>query len=294
MMIRISAILAALFLLPAVAVHAADCPAWQTTVLPTDHPSMAISVDSLLERLPSEPFATSPEYVADATRTLDEARDLLVQARQPMPLGDITGTWRVASIQLGSSGAFGYPYFTGRIQRDACGYHFAKATGSQRRTGELLPMEDDRTLAFPRHVHRQRWTHGTLRPRQPQPGLARRARGPHQLCRSTGAPWPRHLADDSRRPRQRQHVRALSAAALKPPDRCAAQLQRPARHSGNSPTSGAQTSAHPGSAISRTRGGQKTIISPAWGLPPITKVDPAPSFRARLTAVVGRVTRRTL
>jgi hypothetical protein len=109
---------------------------------------MAISVDSLLDRLPREPFATSPEYVAEATRTLDEARDLLVQARQPMPLGDVTGTWRVASIQFSSRGAFGYPYFTGRIDRDACGYHFAKATGSQRRTGELLAMEDERTLAF--------------------------------------------------------------------------------------------------------------------------------------------------
>lgn len=147
MTIRTAALAAACFLIPAVGA-ASECPSWQSTMLHADRPSMAITIDSLLDRLPKEPFAVSPDYLAEETRTLDEARDLLVQARHPMPLGDITGAWRVASLQLSSRGAFGYPYFAGRIERDACGFHFAKTTGSQRRTGELLPMEDERTLAF--------------------------------------------------------------------------------------------------------------------------------------------------
>ena len=32
--------------------------------------------------------------------------------------------------------------------RGPCGFSFAKTTGSQRRTGRLLPMRDRRTLAF--------------------------------------------------------------------------------------------------------------------------------------------------
>ena len=147
MTIRTAALAAACFLIPVIG-RADACRSWQNTLLPDDRPSMAITVDTLLDRLPKEPFAVAPDDLAEETRTLDEARDLLVQARHPLPLGDIKGAWHVASLQFSSNGAFGYPYFAGRIERDTCGFHFAKTTGSQRRTGELLPMADERTLAF--------------------------------------------------------------------------------------------------------------------------------------------------
>lgn len=147
MLKHVTACVVALLLMPTVAA-AGDCQDWQATVLPTDRPSMAVTVGSLLDRLPEQPFSSSPEFVADQTRALDKARDLLVQAEHPLPLGDITGAWRVASIQVSSSGFYDYPYFAARIERAGCGYRFAKSTGSQRRTGRLLPMKNDRALAF--------------------------------------------------------------------------------------------------------------------------------------------------
>lgn len=78
------------------------------------------------------------------------ALELLQRAERPQPLGEIAGAWQVRSVQLHSSDApsgFGfvhaYPYFRASIERTAeCGYHFAKTSGSQRRSGGLYAMSD--------------------------------------------------------------------------------------------------------------------------------------------------------
>ncbi len=85
------------------------------------------------------------------------ALDLLRRAERPLPLGSMAGNWKVRSIQVhgadarpGFDFAYAYPYFKAAIQRKgACGYRFAKTSGSQRRTGMLYPMAESRNeLAF--------------------------------------------------------------------------------------------------------------------------------------------------
>lgn len=139
---------ALLFAAPAYA-QADGCRDWQSIVLPADHVSVEVSVDTLAAMLPAQPTDTNPDFLAEQTQALDEARDLLRSARHPLPLGNITGAWRIASIQVGRTGGFSYPSFAGRIERKACGYRFIKTQGSQRRSGVLLPMQKDAyALAF--------------------------------------------------------------------------------------------------------------------------------------------------
>lgn len=148
MTIRTSLFYAVLFMAPAFA-GATECRDWQAIVLPPDRTSVQVSVDALLAMLPAHPADTDAEFVADQTKALSEARELLARARHSMPLGNITGAWRIASIQVGRTGGFSYPFFAGRIDRTTCGYRFIKTQGSQRRGGVLLPMsQDERVLAF--------------------------------------------------------------------------------------------------------------------------------------------------
>jgi hypothetical protein len=148
MTIRTSLFYAALFMAPAFA-GASECRDWQAIVLPPDRTSVQIDVDAVLNMVPAHPADTDPQFVADETKALNEARELLNSARRAMPLGNLTGAWRVASIQVGRTGGFSYPYFAGRIDRTTCGYRFSKTQGSQRRSGVLLPMpQDNRALAF--------------------------------------------------------------------------------------------------------------------------------------------------
>lgn len=148
MMMRASLFYAALLFAPAFS-RASECRNWQTVALPSDRPNVQVAIDTLVELLPAQPADKDPEFVADQSHALTEARDLLERARHSLPLGDISGAWRVESIQLERTGGFSYPYFAGHIERTACGYRFTKTQGSQRRSGVLLPMqEDDHALAF--------------------------------------------------------------------------------------------------------------------------------------------------
>lgn len=145
---RSTAFLAAWLLLPTMG-SAAACGDWQSTVLPSDRSAVTVPVRQLLDQLPAHPIDADPEDMADEVSSLNEARFLLDSASHPLPLGDIQGTWRMKSIQAGRTGAYAYPYFSGHIERTACGYHFSKTSGSQRRNGELLPMPgSDTALAF--------------------------------------------------------------------------------------------------------------------------------------------------
>jgi hypothetical protein len=133
---------------PAVA-SAQECRNWKAVALPSDRPSVQVDVSVLAGLLPAQPANPDSEYADDEIRALKEARDLLDRAGHPLPLGDIRGAWRVASYQMGRTGGYSYPYFAGHIDRTTCGYRFIKTRGSQRRSGVLLPMQENgRALAF--------------------------------------------------------------------------------------------------------------------------------------------------
>ena len=132
-----------------VVASARECRHWTAIALPSGRPSVEVDVNALADLLPLRPASPDPEYLEDEVRTLKEAHGLLHRARHPLPLGDITGAWRVASYQMGRTGGYSYPYFAGHIDRTRCGYRFIKTRGSQRRSGVLLPMQENgRALAF--------------------------------------------------------------------------------------------------------------------------------------------------
>jgi hypothetical protein len=148
MSLRISILCLVMLAGPTVA-SSQECRDWKAIALPSDHPSVQVDVNALGDLLPSQPVNADPEYLGDEIRTLEEAHDLLDRARHPLPLGDITGVWRMASYQMGRTGGYSYPYFAGHIDRTPCGYRFIKTRGSQRRGGVLLPMQENgRALAF--------------------------------------------------------------------------------------------------------------------------------------------------
>jgi hypothetical protein len=133
---------------PAVA-GAHGCRNWKTIALPSDSPAVQVDVNALADWLPAHPANPDSTYADDEMRALEEARDMLQRAGHPLPLGDIRGVWRVASYQMGRTGGYSYPYFAGHIDRTPCGYRFIKTQGSQRRSGALLPMQENgRALAF--------------------------------------------------------------------------------------------------------------------------------------------------
>ena len=76
------------------------------------------------------------------------ARGLLERARRPQPLGAVEGAWQVRSFQVNRMGTFAYPWFKARIWRGSTGLRFEKTSGSQRRSGVLLPHGDGRSLVF--------------------------------------------------------------------------------------------------------------------------------------------------
>lgn len=115
---------------------------WRTVAWPGD----IRAIETGLEAARDSARAFTPANAGSRT-----ARALLERAMQPQRLGDITGTWQVRSIQVNPDHdfAYAYPFFRARIGRDACGFTFAKTTGSQRRTGVLRAIAgESRALAF--------------------------------------------------------------------------------------------------------------------------------------------------
>ena len=124
---------------------------WRAQVLPGDRAAVDVDAGAALARIPSS--ATAPDYLGDDLKEASLggivlAHALLARARDPLPLGDVTGAWRVRSIQASADTVWDYPFFRAEIRRDGCGFAFRKTTGSQRRSGRLLPMADGRSLAF--------------------------------------------------------------------------------------------------------------------------------------------------
>lgn len=116
---------------------------WKSIALPRHQAMVESKVTPLLARVPTQ--SDDPEFISGAGL----ARTLLERAGKPQTLGRIEGSWRVRSIQVHEGFAYAYPAFKARIDKTACGYRFAKISGSQRRTGFLWPIAGDtRQLAF--------------------------------------------------------------------------------------------------------------------------------------------------
>lgn len=102
--------------------------AWRASAWPA-HAETIERMPTLLERIPGDGEA------------VEQAGALLARASAPQPAGRIDGDWQVRSLQFVPNFAHAYPWFRARIETDGDGYRFAKTTGSQRRTGRLLPID---------------------------------------------------------------------------------------------------------------------------------------------------------
>jgi hypothetical protein len=76
---------------------------------------------------------------ADAKAVVEE---LLAEPHRPLTAAGLAGDWNVRSLQGGRYGIFPYPWFKARIELRDGRVFFEKLTGSQRRSGWLLPPAD--------------------------------------------------------------------------------------------------------------------------------------------------------
>lgn len=125
----LAAALAALLALPAPLLAAESCE-WTDRVQAIDRERVTVGIDQVLTRIPQ----------AARNNGIAVARGLLQRARTPMALGRLEGRWKVRSIQIDQRFAHAFPYFSAHLTRTPCGFDFAKTSGSQRRSGQLLPM----------------------------------------------------------------------------------------------------------------------------------------------------------
>lgn len=80
-----------------------------------------------------------PRADADARAVVEE---LLAEPHRPLSTAELSGDWKVRSLQGARYGIFPYPWFRARIEQRDGRVFFEKFTGSQRRSGWLLPPPD--------------------------------------------------------------------------------------------------------------------------------------------------------
>lgn len=79
-----------------------------------------------------------PKSDADAKAVVEE---LLAEPHRALTAEALSGDWKVRSLQGGSYGIYTYPWFKARVTlRDGRAF-FEKTSGSQRRSGWLLPPD---------------------------------------------------------------------------------------------------------------------------------------------------------
>lgn len=126
--------------------RAVDPCDWDSQARPADYEAIMVLPDGLDEIIYRIPAQSSE----DARLALG----LLKRARHSLPLGNISGQWRIRSIQGEQFGrdhymVFAYPAFRARIDAASqCGQFFQKTTGSQRRSGYLYPIAGRDAMAF--------------------------------------------------------------------------------------------------------------------------------------------------
>lgn len=116
---------------------AAGAAGWSGVI----HPEHRASVEEADARAAAVNAAVEPQD-QDAKATLDQVRQLLAAKAMPATREELAGTWRCRSMQIDKLGVFAYPFFRCDLRGDAQALLFEKSTGSQRRSGRLLPAED--------------------------------------------------------------------------------------------------------------------------------------------------------
>lgn len=122
----------------------ADVCSWKMFARDTDHGAVERAVQRLATRFESGNFDQNDADIQLAHALAERAR-----SAPSLPLGNISGEWKVQSIQGGNNTAYAYPPFRAWIGQGAlCGQFFEKYTGSQRRSGRLYPIPDEQAMAF--------------------------------------------------------------------------------------------------------------------------------------------------
>lgn len=80
-----------------------------------------------------------PASDADAKAIVEE---LLAEPHRPLDAAALAGEWKVRSLQGGRYGIYTYPWFKARVTTRDGRPFFEKTSGSQRRSGWLLPPAD--------------------------------------------------------------------------------------------------------------------------------------------------------
>lgn len=136
-------VLAGLALLLPLHGNAADRCDWDALARHVDY----VAIEAVSDEL--EAIINSISKTPDTDEDAQLARTLLRRAWNPWPLGNITGQWRIRSIQSDGFGVFTYPAFRARIDAPGrCGQFFQKMTGSQLRAGYLYPIAGREAMAF--------------------------------------------------------------------------------------------------------------------------------------------------
>ncbi len=89
-----------------------------------------------------EKINASPEIPAGDADPKAVVEELLAEPHRPLTAAELTGDWKVRSLQGARYGIFPYPWFKARIEERDGRVFFQKLTGSQRRSGWLLPPGD--------------------------------------------------------------------------------------------------------------------------------------------------------
>lgn len=102
-----------------------------------EHQARLHDAQRRVDRLNANPEI--PAGDADAKAVVEE---LLAEPHRPLSAAELTGDWKVRSLQGARYGIFPYPWFKARIEERDGRVFFQKLTGSQRRSGWLLPPGD--------------------------------------------------------------------------------------------------------------------------------------------------------
>lgn len=89
-----------------------------------------------------EAINANPEIPASDADARAVVEELLAEPHRPLTATGLTGDWKVRSLQGARYGIFPYPWFKARIELRDGRVFFRKLTGSQRRSGWLLPPPD--------------------------------------------------------------------------------------------------------------------------------------------------------
>jgi hypothetical protein len=132
--------LCALFATQAVQASDTETPSaatWQQRTW-SDHRARVDDYVALIAKVNAD--AGVPESDAETKAVVEELVDA---SHEPLSRTDLVGTFQLRSIQGTRYGIFAYPYFKARIVERDGGLFFEKVSGSQRRSGWLLPRDEN-------------------------------------------------------------------------------------------------------------------------------------------------------